>query len=389
MTRHVWMCGSAVAGFSLLLAACVSGTQTAVPLPGDALVATAAVQTFAAQLTLTTGQTAVSALTQISRPGPAVSTPTPFEPPPGSPTPTPLPPTSTPTPTPVPQPCNLAQLIANITINDGTLIQPGTSFTKTWRVKNIGSCTWTPGYSLTFASGEKMDGPDSLSLPPNVLPGQTVDVSIDLIAPDTPGLYTSYWELRDASGGLFGTDGNPISPLWVKIKVGKTLKIAYEFISILCAADWEMNGTRELDCQNQGYDIIDGFVILQPDPILENGATADRPAIVTYPGQMIGSTISGRYPAFQVNDGDRFRTAIGCLYESLSCNVVFMLNYRINDGPIQNLGTWFETYTNHYRSLDIDLSPLAGHSVEFILTVINNGSLTDNWAFWLMPAIYR
>ena len=38
--------------------------------------------------------------------------------------------------------------VADVTIPDNTVIAPGTTFTKTWRVRNDGNCTWGPG--LTF-----------------------------------------------------------------------------------------------------------------------------------------------------------------------------------------------------------------------------------------------
>ncbi len=212
---------------------------------------------------------------------------------------------------------------------------------------------------------------------------------MDLLAASAPGVYTGYWQLRNASGVLFGTGSDANLPFWVKIKVGQQLQVAYEFVSILCAANWNTSDTGQLGCPSPGYDTVNGFVYIEPEPILENGATAAQPAIITYPSQDSGGTISGVYPAFNVMDGDRFNTTIGCLFESFSCNVVFMLNYSVDGGPVQNLGTWAETYTKHNRALDIDLSPLAGKSVQFILTVINNGSPSDNWAFWLFPAIYR
>jgi hypothetical protein len=212
---------------------------------------------------------------------------------------------------------------------------------------------------------------------------------VDLLAASVSGVYTGYWELRNASGVLFGTGSDANSPFWVKIKVGQSLKVAYEFVSILCAADWSSSSQGQLDCPGSGYDLVNGFMFVEPEPILENGASANQPAIITYPSNYSGGMISGEYPAFKVKDGDRFKTTIGCLFESFGCNVVFMLNYSANGGPIQNLGTWAVTYNRRNRSLDVDLSRLAGKSVEFILIVINKGSSTDNWAFWLFPAIYR
>jgi len=68
--------------------------------------------------------------------------------------------TSTPTPvptlTPTPIPCYFARFISDVTIPDGTTLDPGTSFTKTWRLKNEGSCAWDSRYQIVFVSGTSM-----------------------------------------------------------------------------------------------------------------------------------------------------------------------------------------------------------------------------------------
>jgi hypothetical protein len=81
--------------------------------------------------------------------------------------------------------CYWAQFIADVTIPDGTNFAPGTTFKKTWRLKNIGTCAWTTSndVSLVFDSGEKMGAPASVALPTTVNPGQTVDITVDMTAP--------------------------------------------------------------------------------------------------------------------------------------------------------------------------------------------------------------
>ena len=74
---------------------------------------------------------------------------------------------------PPPAGCDRAQFIADVTVPDGTSFAPGIGFSKTWRLKNVGTCTWTTAYALVFDTGEKMGGPDLVSLPNTVTPGQT------------------------------------------------------------------------------------------------------------------------------------------------------------------------------------------------------------------------
>jgi hypothetical protein len=111
--------------------------------------------------------------------------------------------------------CNRLQFVSDITIPDGTSFDPGESFTKTWRLKNVGSCTWTTNYKAVFVSGNKMSAPSSVNLPKNVAPGETVDISVDMVAPGDTGEYTGYWTLADDSGANFST-----SQYYVVIKVG-------------------------------------------------------------------------------------------------------------------------------------------------------------------------
>jgi len=126
-------------------------------------------------------------------PAPSITT---VAPPTVAPPPTRVVPTATST-------CDIAQFITDVTIPDGTVLTPGQAFTKTWRVKNVGTCSWTPSYAVVFSSGNSMNGPATQALTGNVNPGQTVDISINLTAPSTPGDYTGYWKLRNAAGVLF------------------------------------------------------------------------------------------------------------------------------------------------------------------------------------------
>ena len=46
----------------------------------------------------------------------------------------------------------------DVNVPDNTTMSPGQDFIKTWKIKNIGTCTWGEGYKLIFSYGEKMDG---------------------------------------------------------------------------------------------------------------------------------------------------------------------------------------------------------------------------------------
>ena len=121
---------------------------------------------------------------------------------------------------------------------------------------------------------------------------------------------------------------------------------------------------------------------------MENGATEDEPGLLTYPQDKRDGFISGQFPAITVQSGDRFRTIINCQYDAKKCNVTFRLDYKIN-GSIKTLASWQEVYEGSYYPVDLDLSGLAGQSVNFILTVSANGGNSSDYAIWLNPHIIR
>lgn len=193
--------------FSFVLAGCGSSDDT--PEANDpAVLLTAAVQTADAQIRTM-----------------AAATPT------GLPT-TPAPPTVTPTATAtltlmpgVPTQGSTGpagervEFVADLTVPDGTIFAPNATFVKTWRLKNAGTTTWTNAYTMIYSSGDQMGAPVSVVLPGTVAPGQTVDLSVNMIAPAKEGTYTANFLLANANGARFGLDPSAIQPFYVVIVV--------------------------------------------------------------------------------------------------------------------------------------------------------------------------
>lgn len=107
----------------------------------------------------------------------------------------------------------------DISIPDDTVISPGQGFTKTWKLVNQGSCTWTTSYSAKFFYGDRMGAPESVPLQVNVLPSQSVEISVEMVAPLSGGTYQGNWKLSNPDGVLFGIGPNADSPFWVRIIV--------------------------------------------------------------------------------------------------------------------------------------------------------------------------
>lgn len=176
---------------TFLLAACGSAVTepTATPVDVNAI-QTSAVETVMAQVT----QTARAAPTYTTEPSP-------------EPTATPdLSPTETPTPeaTPTQGLCDDAIFVADVSVPDGTQMNPGQEFVKTWRVKNTGTCTWTRGYQIMWSYGDNRMGGQATALSSEVLPGAEAEISLLLKAPLSSGTYSGYWVLRNNNGFTFG-----------------------------------------------------------------------------------------------------------------------------------------------------------------------------------------
>jgi len=90
-----------------------------------------------------------------------------------------------------------ARFVRDVTIFDGTQMAPGTSFTKIWRLKNVGEVPWPPGTRMLFVGGDQMTQEMSvpLSRASAVAPGEEVDVAVEMVAPKEHGRYLGYWRL--------------------------------------------------------------------------------------------------------------------------------------------------------------------------------------------------
>jgi hypothetical protein len=299
------------------------------------------------------------------------------------------PPTSTPFSIPTTGPvarCDAVDFVKDISISDGATQARGATFVKTWRLLNTGTCSWTPAYALVFVSGDSMGGPAVVALTGNVNPGQTIDLSVTLIAPGKDGHYRGYWELRNASNTLFGLGQTGDTAFWVDINVKGPAYAAYDFVSNYCAASWE-NNNNPLPCPGvEGTD--SGFVLQLNSPKLENGVKTDDPTLLTVPKNSNNGLIMGTYPAFSVQAGDRFRALLSCKFNSNRCDVTFRLDYKIG-GQTRTLAAWHEVYEGQYSTVDLDLSALDGQTVKFILVVTANGSARDDEVLWVAPRIIR
>jgi len=108
--------------------------------------------------------------------------------------------------------CNQSKFVSE-TIPDGSVYQSGDTFTKTWVIRNNGTCDWTTDYRFVFEEGDQMNGLSSMKLDHVVEPGDTYSFEIDLTAPASNGNYTGVWRIKS-------DDGDNLGKYWVEITVG-------------------------------------------------------------------------------------------------------------------------------------------------------------------------
>lgn len=210
-------------------------------------------------------------------------------------------------------PCDRGAFVADVSVPDGTVFEPGQTFVKTWRLQNSGSCTWTPDYAVVFDSGDAMSGPASFPLTQSsVSPGGEIEVSINLIAPAEPGSYRGDWRLRNPAGQSFGLGTQGTASFWVDIIVAEKAEAALSFDQIhdcdgVPTAIFELVNTGDaglesvqitLTNQDSGQTIFgpfssDGPFLSSPGECPPGGDTAEPGSTMYLGGSLAGSNASG------------------------------------------------------------------------------------------------
>jgi hypothetical protein len=206
-----------------------------------------------------------------------------------------------------------------------------------------------------------MSGPSSAPFPTSVAPGQTVELTVNLTAPNAGNTYRGNWMLKNSTGGIFGIGTGAINPFWVEIKVsGPTATpgtpsptptgptptqqtgTVYDFVANMCSAKW-VSGAGVLPCPGTDGN-AKGWVLKLNNPQLETGAVDPRPGLLTNPQNTTNGYIQGTYPAFRVQSGDHFQSFVNCQYNATSCYVVFRLDYQIGEATPKTFWTFGEKY---------------------------------------------
>lgn len=358
---------------------------------------TMAAATISARLTQAAYDALAAQLTQIAgttvpaTPQPAVNTSTPF--PTNTPiaTFTPMATPISPTATPIPIPCNAAKYLADVTIPDWSTLYAGEEFVKTWQVKNVGTCSWTKEYHIYFSDGKKLEAPTSVAFPKTVNPGETVNLSVPMVAPSEKGSYTGSWLLEAANGVDFGVGSTYNVPLTVNIKVdvlpeAKDPDTRYDFVSNMCSGSWRTNA-GDISCPSAKIDTANGSITRSYSPVIAGGYKDDEGALYTVPAKGGDGMILGRFPKLKILSGDRFKALLICADKASKCSVTYELLYTVSGSSESgSLGSWDITYSDS-KQVDVDLNSLVGKEVHLLLKVSSKSDPTDDIALWMAARV--
>jgi hypothetical protein len=217
--------------------------------------------------------------------------------------------------------------------------------------------------------------------------GQEVDLSVNFTAPTAAGTYRSYWRIRNGSGVLIpvlgGTEGKSF---FVEIKV-VVASSGFDLYSRATEANWVGSGGT-ITFGGPDTD-VNGFAMYRNNQKLEDGSSAAK-ILEVHPQMSTDGVMTGLYPAYGVVTGEHFKAKIGFLALSDgTCgagNVKFQLNYK-ESGVLKPLGEWTDTCDGVLKDIDVDLSSIAGKTVQFALAVLANGPATQDSAVWVSPRV--
>jgi hypothetical protein len=153
---------------------------------------------------------------------------------------------------------NSTEFVEDLSIPDDTAFTPGEPFTKTWRLRNNGTCPWTPEYSLVYIGGDAIPGPGAVPLSTTVAPGEAIDLSIGLTAPEEFGAYRNNYQIADAEGEPFGINGFIEDAFWVQIVVAEAAATPAPGSGVIGGVVWDDvcfltdDGTPSGNCIERG-----------------------------------------------------------------------------------------------------------------------------------------
>jgi len=170
--------------------------------------------------------------------------------------------------------------------------------------------------------------------------------------------------------------------------------IAFEFAEKPCSASWSNNG-EYLPCPGDINNIKGGYVDRFDEILIDGNIAIQQPGLLTIPAQKdsVYYAIFGKYSPFTVMEGDRFQAVLACAHGYPACDADVSLEYYNENMRLDNIPGASWHITSHLEEstvvADTDLSFLAGQTIQFSLTVRDNGNADDDFIAWIYPVITR
>lgn len=282
--------------------------------------------------------------------------------------------------------CDEAQFIEHVIydvpVQQGTLVMPGTHFTKGWQVRNAGTCDWSTEYSLYQTSGPDLGEEQAVPLHDPIATGTTSDILVRLTAPSEPGSYTAEWMLQNAEGEMFGVGPDGDRPLTMEIVVAELPdSVVYDFAQVVCLAELHSARAEFLPCEglDDEQGLQEGYVRVANEGIIE-----------VKPNNQQEGWIAGFFPPITFQVGDHFMATLGCVDENPQCQITFSLEAETHNGTRKLLGGPVEVSGEETVEFDFDLSHLNGQEIRIILIVQENGGRSlEAIGYWQNARIER
>ena len=308
------------------------------------------------------------------------------------------PPTLTPDPTPeqaaliTQRPKDIALLLGTLSMAPGSLVYPGEAFHVTWRIRNIGETTWDDSYSLIYIGGEAFGQNPSIPLSVEATPGDIIDLTMVLTAPEQTGAYRGEWLLVAPDGEGFGVGYENPQPLAVDVNiVYNTVNLGEHQLRLLfedyTTAEWrDQHGPAFVSAP--GNIGVHGAVTRLEDVIFEGEREENEPTLIMEPAQGEGGFIEGRFTPFTVTSNNYFTTYVGCLQEAKFCDASLKIYVQVvgESSPVLyweggqiNDGEWVRIHQ--------PLEKFRGEEIVIIFRVENNGNATGDKIGWFSPMI--
>jgi hypothetical protein len=95
------------------------------------------------------------------------------------------------------------KFISDVTIPDGTTVEPGSTLDKQWEVENNGTCNWDEFYTVRLINDQALSAKTEQALMP-ARGGSRVTIQITFHAPHEVGSYHTAWQAYNPQGEPFG-----------------------------------------------------------------------------------------------------------------------------------------------------------------------------------------